>query len=503
MSSAVHHTPELLLTTDPVARIGAEFLVLPVFETELTTGVGANAAVDAELARAAARGEFKGEPWEVLPVPLTGAPEGTRAIAIGIGKRADLSPDVVRRYGSTAGLAARHRHAARMALVLPDGVPLEAGVQAAAEGLVLANFDAASYKSSRTPPSWLQSATIVVPSAGAALIAALERGRVLGECSNIARSLANEPGNRLTPRIFADRAVEVGRAAGLQVEVLDEHRIAELGMGMLQAVAQGSAEPPRLIVVRHEPPNPASQEVLGLVGKGITFDTGGISLKPAEKMERMKDDMSGGAAVLGAMAAIARLGGSLRCIGVIACSENMPGGRAIKPGDVVRSAEGKTVEITNTDAEGRLVLGDALWYARQLGATRLVDIATLTGGCMVALGLTTAGLFGTPVAWRDEVQRAGDRAGDRLWPMPDYPDFMDALKSDIADFSNSGVRWGSASIGAVFVKEFTGGLPWVHLDIAGPAWAEEAKAYQAKGASGVGVRTLAELALAAPSWDKL
>jgi leucyl aminopeptidase len=504
MSSAVHHTPELVLTTDPIARIGAEFLVLPVFETERTAGGGgSNAAIDAELGRAVDRGEFKGERWDVLPVPMTGVPDGTRVLAIGIGKRADLDADVIRRYASTAGLAARQRRASRIGVVLPDGVTADAAVQAAGEGLVLANFDGASYKSSGVTPLWLQSATIVVPSSGPALTAALERGRVLGECSNIARALANEPGNRLTPRILAERAVEVGRAAGLQVEVLDEHRLAELGMGMLLAVAQGSAEPPRLIVLRHEPAQPASGEVLGLVGKGITFDTGGISLKPAEKMERMKDDMSGGAAVLGAMAAIARLGAPVRCIGVIACSENMPGGRAIKPGDVVRSAEGKTVEITNTDAEGRLVLGDALWYARRLGATRLVDIATLTGGCMVALGLTTAGLFGTPVAWRDEVQRAGNRAGDRLWPMPDFPDFMDALKSDIADFSNSGVRWGSASIGAVFVKEFTGGLPWVHLDIAGPAWAEETKPYQAKGASGVGVRTLAELALAASAWGKL
>jgi leucyl aminopeptidase len=190
----------------------------------------------------------------------------------------------------------------------------------------------------------------------------------------------------------------------------------------------------------------------------------------------------------------------VKCIGIIAASENMPGGRAIKPGDVITSAEGKTVEVINTDCEGRLVLGDALWYARQIGATHLVDVATLTGGCMVALGLTTAGLFGAPTSWRDEVQRASERAGDRCWPLPDFEDFMELLKSDIADFGNQGPRWGSASIGAVFVKEFSGGLPWVHLDIAGPAWAEEGKPYQAKGATGFGVRTLAELAFAASSW---
>jgi leucyl aminopeptidase len=296
----------------------------------------------------------------------------------------------------------------------------------------------------------------------------------------------------------------VAEAAGLSCEILDEHAIAALKMGLLLGVSQGSSEPPRLIVLRYEPKtNVAPKVVLGLIGKGITFDTGGISIKPADKMDRMKDDMSGGAAVLAGMAAIARLGAPVRCIGVIAASENMPGGKALKPGDVITSAEGKTVEVINTDCEGRLVLGDALWYARQNGATHLVDLATLTGGCVVALGLTTAGVFGTPEPWRDQVLRATGRAGDRSWPMPDFADFMDQLKSDIADFSNQGTRWGSASVGAVFVKEFAGGLPWVHLDIAGPAWCEEAKPYQAKGATGFGVRTVAELALAAGAWGKL
>jgi leucyl aminopeptidase len=234
--------------------------------------------------------------------------------------------------------------------------------------------------------------------------------------------------------------------------------------------------------------------VLGLVGKGITFDTGGISIKPADGMERMKDDMAGGAAVASAMRAIALLDAPIRVIGVVPATENMPGGRAIKPGDILRSAEGKTVEVINTDAEGRLILGDGLWYARRLGATHLVDVATLTGACVVALGKVTSGLFGTPEPWVEQVRRVANRAGDRVWPMPLFDDYRDQLKSEIADFTNTGGRPAGSITAAMFLKEFTGGLPWAHMDVAGTAWADEARPYLPKGPSGVAVRTLASLA---------
>ncbi len=271
-------------------------------------------------------------------------------------------------------------------------------------------------------------------------------------------------------------------------------------MGLLQGVARGSNEPARVIVMRHNPPGVTTGPVLGLIGKGVTFDTGGISIKPAEGMERMKDDMAGGAAVIAAMRAIALLKAPMRVVGIVPTTENMPGGKAIKPGDILTGASGKTVEVINTDAEGRLILGDALWYARELGATHLVDVATLTGACVVALGKITSGLFATPDWWQDLVRRTADRSGDRAWPMPLFEEYFDQLKSDIADMANVGGRPAGAVTAALFLKEFTGGLPWAHFDVAGTAWAEDTKAFQPKGPNGIAVRTLAELAFTSGEW---
>jgi leucyl aminopeptidase len=347
---------------------------------------------------------------------------------------------------------------------------------------------------------WIDSAELIFPGGDKSLERAIERGRVLGECSNVARELANEPSNALTPRIFADRAADLAKAAGLTVEILDETKIGQLGMGLLLGVAQGSLEPPRVIVLKHEPKGAPASPVLGLIGKGITFDTGGISIKPADGMERMKDDMSGGAAVICAMRAISLLKAPIKVIGIVPASENMPGSRAIKPGDVLTGASGKTVEVVNTDAEGRLILGDGLWYAQKLGATHLVDVATLTGACVVALGKAASGLFGQPNPWVEVVRSTAERAGDRCWPMPLYDDYAEQLRSEVADMVNSGGRPAGSCTAAMFLKEFAGGLPWAHLDIAGTAWAEENKPWQQKGATGVAVRTLTELAFTSGQW---
>ena len=487
----------------PANEISADLLVIPVFvDDDLADEPGLDGATGGELGRARARGEFTGKPYEMLAV-ATSTWKCPRSLLVGLGPRKEVTTDHLRRLATIAGLGARQRRLTRVAVAHRPGTSVAAdrASQVMAEGLLLANFDGASLRTSGPAPSWIESAELRVAGDRQSIETGLARGCVLGEYSNEARNLANAPGNDLTPRVFADKASAIAKAAGLGIEVLDEQRITSLKMGLLLGVARGSQEPPRLVVLKHEPTNAIPGAVLGLVGKGITFDTGGISIKPAENMDKMKDDMSGGAAVICAMAAISRLKVPVRCIGIVPMTENMPGGKAFKPGDVLTSASGKTVEILNTDAEGRLILGDGIWYAKELGATHLVDVATLTGACVVALGKTTSGLFGTPDSWVDSVLRASARAGDRSWPMPVFDDYKEQLKSEIADFTNTGGRAGGAITAALFLKEFSGDTPWVHIDIAGTAWAEEAKPYQPKGATGVSVRTLVELALDAASWS--
>ena len=501
-------------TSAPIDAVDADVLLVPWFEDDGPAGVASlDAATGGEVARAIASQEFAAKPYDLFVTAVADRSSTWRArriALVGAGTAAAFTGDLARKLAAFAGAAARQRRSARVAFMVRAGGQASADVaelaQAVAEGLTLSEFNAGTYKTTidaapAAAPAW----TIVVSGNGDAesrASTAVARGRLLGECCNLARGLANEPGNALTPREFAHRCEIVASGAGVAVEILDEHAIAKLGMGLLLGVARGSAEPPRLMVFRHEPAGAPAAPVLGLVGKGITFDTGGISLKPADGMERMKDDMAGGAAVACAMRAIALLEAPIRVIGVVPATENMPGGRAIKPGDVLESASGKTVEVINTDAEGRLVLGDALWYARQLGATHLVDIATLTGACVVALGKITSGIFGAPDAWVEQVRRVADRAGDRVWPLPLFEEYRDQLKSDIADMMNTGGRPASSITAAMFLKEFSGGLPWVHLDIAGTAWADEAKPYLPKGPSGVGVRTLAELAFTSETWPR-
>jgi leucyl aminopeptidase len=486
-------------TSGPLSAIEAELLIVPWFQGEGADALpGLDAATGGELARALTSREFQLKPYEFFFAPITDASWRTRRVAVIGGGGGERGTDLLRRLATASGLAARQRFVARAAFVVRgQGDAADLG-QAVAEGLTLAEFFAGSYKTDDPPPApvpaWIVAAVDASPSVKTIIDAAVARGRILGECSNLARELANEPGNVLPPREFARRATALASEVGVKTEILDETQIEKLGMGLLLGVARGSAEPPRVMVFRYDPPGAPQTPVLGLIGKGITFDTGGISIKPAEKMEQMKDDMAGGAAVACAMRAIALLKAPMRVIGVVPTAENMPGGKAIRPGDVLKAASGKTVEVINTDAEGRLILGDGLWYARQLGATHLVDVATLTGAVVVALGKVTSGIFGTPDQWVERVRAVANRSGDRAWPLPLFDEYKDQIKSDIADIMNTGGRAAGAITAAMFLKEFAGDRPWAHLDIAGTAWVEEAKPYLPKGPSGVAVRTLANLA---------
>jgi leucyl aminopeptidase len=497
-----YEVPRFSVSGASIADADVDLIIIPVAQDhEAAAASRYDGALGEDLKSALDRGEFHGKANEVYVArtPASGW-RAPRIVFVGGGPRAEIDVERIRRMVISAVQTARSQRRARVgwADLEPGAIETAARIETAAEAFVLANFDNGIHKSRDGDQFFIREGVIFT---SGSVTAAVTNGGAMGESINAARVLINEPGNYLTPRVLAEKAASLASVPGITAEILDERKIEELGMGLLLGVARGSIEPPRLLVLRYSPAGAPVNQTLGLVGKGITFDTGGISIKPADNMDKMKDDMSGGAAVICAMSAIARLKAPVRVVAIVPMTENMPGGKAVKPGDILTSAAGKTVEIINTDAEGRLVLGDGLWYARELGATHLVDVATLTGACVVALGKTTTGLFGAPDQWVEAVRRASVRAGDRSWPMPVFDDYKDQLKSEIADFTNTGGRPGGAITAALFLKEFTGDLPWVHMDIAGTAWAEEAKPYQPKGATGVGVRTLVELALDAATWS--
>jgi leucyl aminopeptidase len=482
-----------------------DLVVVAAFEGEASTLVPRwSEPTGGEIDRAVASKEFSGKLFETFVTPIVDRGYRARRLAaIGLGVQSEFRVDRARRAATAIGLTARHRKIGRVTFLALGGLETPEIIQAIAEGLTLAQFEGGRYKTAGYDPFELTALSIGVDErTRTAAERAAHRGHVIGVHCNVARQLDNEPGNALTPSVFATRLSQIARDGGLTVDVLDHNELERLGMGMLLGVGRGSSEPPRLVAIRYDPGGEAASPVLGLVGKGITFDTGGISIKPAVDMDRMKDDMAGGAAVACAMCAIAALKAPIRVIGVIPIAENMPGGRAIRPGDVLRSASGKTVEVVNTDAEGRLILGDGLWYATQMGATHLVDVATLTGAISIALGRITSGLFGTPATFVEHVREIAERAGDRCWPLPLFDEYKDQLRSEIADMINTGGRVGGAITAAVFLKEFTGGLPWIHLDIAGTAWAEENKPFMPKGPTGVGLRTLVELAFTSHTWSE-
>src|SRR5216683_1530817 len=459
-------------------------------QIKLATGDSAVQSVTADLLSS---GEVTGKPFEINLLHKPAGLKAKRLLLISGGAAKKFTGYDLRRIAGTAVRTLKSRGIRSFAFIAPPSIPAEEAVRAIVEGALVGNFDPDYYRSDRKDQK-IDTLTILTAGDKAALEKAANQAQVIGESQNFTRDLVNEPSNRMTPTILADRAKKMCQEVGLKCEVYGADKIKEMKMGAFWSVAQGSDEPPALIVMRYEPIGAPEKPVLGLVGKGVTFDTGGISIKPADNMEKMKYDMAGGATMIGAMRAIALLKPKVKVIGIVCATENMPSGKAQKPGDVQTAMSGKTIEIINTDAEGRLVLADGLCYARQLGCTHLIDAATLTGAVVVALGYANAGIFASDDDMYQRFAKALDKAGEKMWRLPLDDEYKDQIKSNIADIMNTGGRWGGAITAAMFLKEFAEDTPWIHLDIAGTAWLEDNKAWIAKGPSGIAVRSLVQFA---------
>ncbi|MDP9158785.1 MAG: leucyl aminopeptidase [Acidobacteriota bacterium] len=448
----------------------------------------------AAVADVLAGGEVTGKMFESTLLHRPAKLKAKRLLLLGGGKAKNFGSVELRKLAGAATRMLKAKGIRSFAFLVPDkAIQADEAVKAIVEGSFVGNFDPDTYKSDRKDQK-IDALTVIAAGEQSALQAAVERARIIGESQNFTRDLVNEPGNHMTPTILAERAKKMAEEVGLKIEVFGGEKIRELKMGAFWGVAQGSDEPPALIILRYEPAGVPEKPVLGLVGKGITFDTGGISIKPSDGMEKMKYDMAGGAAMLGAMRAIALLKPQVRVTAIVCASENMPSGKAQKPGDIQIAMSGKSIEIINTDAEGRLVLADGLCYARQLGCTHLIDAATLTGAVVVALGHVNAGVFSNDEKMYESFSRALLKAGEKFWRLPLDEEYQESIRSNIADIVNSAGRGGGAVTAAMFLKEFAEDTPWMHLDIAGTAWMEEGKPWIAKGPSGIAVRSLVEFA---------
>jgi leucyl aminopeptidase len=495
------------VTAGAAGGVAAGLLAVPLFVEDLADGASGVAAeldrgLSGHLARAAGEERFAAKPGEALLLNTLGGLAAARVLLLGLGPRAGAERiaaagfEALRMAAGRAARDARKAGAARLAIALPRELDAAGAARAAVEGALLGAYRFDRYKSDRDGKAELGELVLAVPDDAAApeVSAAAELGRAMAEAVAWARDLVNEPPLECTPSRLARAAQELARAAGLRCEVRGPRDIARLRMGLFEAVTRGSAEEPRLVTVSYAPRGAAQARPLVLVGKAITFDSGGLSLKPTESMVTMNGDMAGSAAVLAAMKVVARLAPPFPVHAVLGACENMPGGRAYKPSDVLRAYDGTTVEVTNTDAEGRLVLGDVLaWAVETLAPAAVLDVATLTGACVVALGHTTAGAWGPDGPAIDAVLAAARAAGEDVWRMPLTEAVKDNLKSDVADLKNTGERWGSAIAAAHFLHRFVGETPWVHLDIAGPANAGKERGYVVKGGTGFAVRTLFEV----------
>ena len=491
---------QITLDTKPFDALDTESLVTYIFE-DGDPSQGRIAELDklsgGLLARLIKGGEATGKSLETTLVHAPAGLKATRLLLIGAGKREQFKPATLRKVAGVALRYLKSRSVHKFVFAVREGDTSEEIAQAITEGAIAADFETDKYKTEKKNDKHIDALAIggYSEAGRAAGEKGIARGRIIGEAQNFTRDLVNEPSNKLTPRILAEKAQAMAKEAGLVVEILDEKKIADLKMGALLSVAQGSVEPPRVIVITYTPANPKTgAPVIGLVGKAVTFDTGGISIKPADGMEKMKYDMAGGATMIGIMRALAALKPNVKVICVVPSTENMPGGKAQKPGDIQTAMSGKTIEVLNTDAEGRLILADGVHYAKLLGATHLVDAATLTGAIVVALANINVGVFGSDQAWTDKLLASAKAAGEKMWQLPMDEEYRELIKGSFADIQNIGSGKGGGSItGAWFIREFAGDTPWIHLDIAGTAWNDDAKPWLAKGPTGVALRTLVHL----------
>ncbi|MBM4462098.1 MAG: leucyl aminopeptidase [Chloroflexi bacterium] len=495
---------ELKVVSSDITKIEVDGLIVNFFEGVSQPGgatAAVNRALDGAITQLIEAGEIKGKLGELTLIHTLGKIPARRVVVAGLGKQAQFTLDKVRRIVAEACRLLRTKRAKRVATVAhgtgAGGIETSASAQAIAEGAVLGLYTFRKHITKESENGEIEELLIIERDENK--LPQLERGckigKVVAEAANFARDMINEPANFMTPTEMAGVATGVASQYNLKCTVLEREQIQQLGMGALLGVAQGSHQTPKFIVLEYSGDS-SSGGTLGLVGKGITFDSGGISIKPSEGMADMKGDMAGGAAVIATLRALAELKPRINVTGLIPATENLPGGAALKPGDILKAMNGKTIEIVTTDAEGRLILADALSYARERGLSLLVDVATLTGACRIALGTICTGAFTNNQELLNKVMKAAEAAGECVWQMPMFQEYKEGNKSDVADVKNSGGRYGGAITAAQFLSEFVEDTPWVHLDIAGTSMSDKDKGYLVKGATGVGVRTLVNLALA-------
>ncbi|MFC1964907.1 leucyl aminopeptidase [Chloroflexota bacterium] len=494
---------EIEVVVNNIVNVKADAIIVYFFEgTERPEGdlAAVDKALDNTIYQLIGQGDIKGKLNEITLVHSLGKLLAPRVVVSGLGKQQELTLNKIRGAVAETCRWLRKKGVESIATVAQgagiNGISPESAAQAVTEGALLGLYSFRTHITKKDDEYTEVKQLLIVSSdeVKTLLEQGYTRGKILAEAANLARDMVNEPSNYMTPSHMSEIALRLGKSYGLEVDILEREQMAELGMGALLGVAQGSRQPPKFIVLQYRGSDSSGIDI-ALVGKGITFDSGGISIKPSEGMSDMKRDMAGGAAVMAAASVIAQLKPELNVTAIVPATENMPGGNALKPGDILTSMNGKTIEVANTDAEGRLILADALGYAKKLEAKFIIDVATLTGACMVALGDICTGAFGNNQELMDKVIAAGNETGEYIWQMPMYDEYREKIKSDVADIKNIGNRYAGAITAAKFLAEFIDDTPWVHLDIAGTSENEKERAYLVKGATGVPVRTLVNLVL--------